>query len=90
MAEKTEKKRKFKELTDAEKYQLLKRGAIKAGKIVLGAAVLTGAGVIVYNAGKHAGEYDCLEYLYHQFPECAETIATVDPAFFTTLDKTLA
>ena len=90
MADKNEKKRKFNELTDAEKYQFLKRGAIKLGKITLGTVALIGAGVIVYHAGKSAGEYDCLEYLYHQFPECAETIATVDPAFFTILEKKLA
>ena len=90
MADKTEKKRTYKELSDAEKYQFWKEGLKKTGKIMLGAVIIVGAGVIVYHAGKSAGEYDCLEYLYHQFPECAEKIATIDPAFFTTLEKKIA
>lgn len=85
MADTTEKKRRFKDLDDGEKYRFLKEMAITTGKITIGAAMLIGAGIVVYHAGKNAGKYECLEYLYHQFPECAEKIATVDPAFFTTL-----
>lgn len=90
MAEKTEKKRKYKDLSDAEKYQFWKEGLKKTGVIVLGGAILVGAGAVVYHLGKSDGEFNCLEYIYHQFPECAETITTVDPAFFTTLEKRLA
>lgn len=85
MADKTEKKRSFKDLDDAEKYRFLKEAAITASRFAIGATVLIGTGIVMY----HAGKYDCLEYLYNQFPECADTIKQVDPAFFT-LGKKLA
>ena len=85
MAEKTEKKRKYKDLSDAEKYQFWKEGLKKTGVIVFGGAIGIGVGVAVYHIGKNDGKYDCLEYIYNQFPECSETIKTIDPAFFTTL-----
>ena len=87
MAEKTEKKRKYKDLSDAEKYKFWKEGLKKTGILVLGSTVAIGIGAAIYNIGKNAGTYDCLEYIYNQFPECADTIKTVDPAFFTTLKK---
>ena len=87
MAEKTEKKRKYKDLSDAEKYKFWKEGLKKTGILVLGSTVAIGIGAVIYNIGKNAGTYDCLEYIHNQFPECSDTIKAVDPAFFTTLKK---
>ena len=85
MAEKTEKKRKYKDLSDAEKYQFWKEGLKKTGKITLGGAILVGVGAVVYRLGESRGEYECLEYIHNNFHDCAEIIESIDPAFFTTL-----
>lgn len=85
MADKTEKKEKYKDLSNGEKYLQLKEIAKNAGLFLIGGVIGAGAVYAAYKIGKSAGAYDTIEEIYTNFPEARDALIKIDPAFFTTI-----